>query len=134
MASRDFDAYVAEQSGKPFVTFTLGGTEFHVRNPMPAAPALQFLAAGASSLADWCDYLSGVLVETHAELKEAIHASGISAPGLMDIASWVSEESTKRPSEPSSHSRRRPSTTGQRGSSGSRPRKSTRATPLSVAS
>lgn len=136
--TQNFDAWLAEQREDPVVEFTLGGRAFHVRNPLPSAPGLrlvrEMIAAQGENALMWRDFIAGLILEPASELDEAVAASGIHAEGLKHIGSWISEQSTGRPTSRSSPSRRRPSTPGRSGKSVSRKSTSTRAPRLSVAS
>lgn len=113
---RDWDAAVREARGEP-IRFVLGGTEFSVPTPVPAAPFLTFTERdhqGTSLVAAFRDLLLDIVEEKQRkQLERAIRTSGISSQMIVDLAEWVVEESTARPTVRLSTSPASPSESGE---------------------
>jgi hypothetical protein len=93
--SRDFDAAIREAQKEP-LTFTLGGEEFRVPNPLPEGPFLRWAKTEGATVSDLlCTWLGD-----QAEAFIAAHErSGGGLGTMQSIADWVIEESTGRPTQ-----------------------------------
>lgn len=131
----DADAAVAEATGKPFVSFRLGGTEFFVRNPLPAWPGLRLARDQMSTVASWAQFLREIVQPDQADdVDPAIERSGVSAEVLLEIAKHCVEESTQRPTRPRSGTSGTRQPRGPRSKPASSSKASTSRKHLSVAS
>lgn len=126
MSVRDWDAAVREAQGEP-IEFTLGGQHFAVPCPIPAAVFLSFAdhqADGAQLTAGFRDLIRDMLeVSQRPLLETAIRDSGISGQLLVDLAQWLIEEATARPTERRSGSPGSVSTNGAATSAAASPRR-----------
>jgi hypothetical protein len=103
MAFRDVDAALAEMRGQD-LTYKLGGREFTVRTPLPAAPYVELVAEDnemeplSSALFKYLREVTNE--EQREELDVAFRASGIDQKNLYELWRWIVETSTSFPTKP----------------------------------
>jgi hypothetical protein len=124
MSVRDWDAAVREARGEP-IQFTLGGVTFDVPCPIPAFAFLDYADRTDKPddvIAGFRDLLVEMLSPAHRPLLiAAIRDSGIGGQTLIELAKWVIEEGTVRPTERRSGSPPSPSANGAATSAGASP-------------
>ena len=110
MASRDFDAEVAERAReRDPIEFTLGGVKFTARPICPFGAALDLAAAPdlhtdmAGAVSGLISFLQQTVVEDQAELVEGA-VRKVNADTAYSVVVWLSEQYAGRPTVPSSDS------------------------------
>lgn len=123
MASRDFDAEVAERAReRDPIEFTLGGVRFTGRPICPFGAALDLAAAPdlhtdmAGAVSGLISFLQQTVVEDQAELVEGA-VRKVNADTAYSVVVWLSEAYSGRPTVPSSDSAVSPQEDGRDSSS-----------------
>lgn len=123
MASRDFDAEVAERAReRDPIEFTLGGVTFTARPICPFGAALDLAAAPdlhadmPGAVAGLISFLEQVVVDEQAELVEGA-VRKVNADTAYSVVVWLSEAYAGRPTVPSSESAVSPQPDGRDSSS-----------------
>lgn len=123
MASRDFDAEVAERAReRDPIEFTLGGVRFTCRPVVPFGAALDLAAAPdifvdvAGAAAGLISFFEQIVVEDHAGQVEAA-VRKVDADTAYQVVRWLTEAYAGRPTVPSSDSAASPLPDGRDSSS-----------------
>jgi hypothetical protein len=97
MQPRDFDAAVREARREP-VSFVLGGQTFSVPSPLPGAAYLEFIDRGETTAQAFMGLICAWLGDDQAtEFRTAYKRSGGDVQLLIDIANYLVEAGSGRP-------------------------------------
>jgi hypothetical protein len=107
MASKDWDAALAEQRGEP-IHFVLGGEEFVCTPPLPAVAYIEFVARSSDPTSprakDTAVFIAECLddedkVAAEQRFLAAVRKARASVTDLEQLGKWLIEEASGRPTE-----------------------------------